>query len=149
MINGLGVVAWGVGGIEAEAGMLGQPVYFLTPDVGRRRLTRHRPPGITATDIVLTLTEMLRKAKVVGKFVELLRRGRRATAGHRPRATIANMALRNTAPRWASSRSTRPPAQYYLATGRDPAQVDTLRNYFKAQDLFGIPKPAASNTARP
>src|SRR5205085_9055583 len=70
MINGIGVVGWGVGGIEAEAGMLGQPVYFLTPDVVGVHLKGRLNEGVTATDLVLTLTEMLRKAKVVGKFVE-------------------------------------------------------------------------------
>ncbi|MBU4465608.1 MAG: aconitate hydratase, partial [Actinobacteria bacterium] len=75
MINGLGIVAWGVGGIEAEAAMLGQPVYFLTPDVVGVNLTGAAKPGVTATDIVLTITEMLRKAKVVGKFVEFFGAG--------------------------------------------------------------------------
>src|SRR5438128_1240124 len=71
MINGLGIVAYGVGGIEAEAAMLGQPAYFLTPDVIGVHLQGAVKPGVTATDVVLTITEMLRKAKVVGKFVEL------------------------------------------------------------------------------
>src|SRR5207248_8820294 len=70
MINGLGIVGWGVGGIEAEAGMLGQPVYFLTPDVVGVHLTGELREGVTGTDLALTITEMLRKAKVVGKFVE-------------------------------------------------------------------------------
>ena len=70
MINGLGVVGWGVGGIEAEAGMLGQPVYFLTPEVVGVHLTGTLKEGVTATDLVLRVTEMLRKQKVVGKFVE-------------------------------------------------------------------------------
>jgi aconitate hydratase len=138
MINGLGVVAWGVGGIEAEAGMLGQPVYFLTPDVVGVELTGQAAPGITATDIVLTITEMLRKAKVVGKFVEFYGEG----AEQLPvtdRATIANMA-----PEYGATMGFFPvdeaTCQYYLATGRDPAKVDAIRNYFKAQDLFGIPK---------
>jgi aconitate hydratase len=138
MINGLGVVAWGVGGIEAEAGMLGQPVYFLTPDVVGVELTGQAQPGITATDIVLTITEMLRKAKVVGKFVEFFGEG----AERLPvtdRATIANMA-----PEYGATMGFFPvdeaTCQYYLATGRDAAKVDALRNYFKAQGLFGIPK---------
>ncbi|MDD4881407.1 MAG: aconitate hydratase AcnA, partial [Gallionellaceae bacterium] len=138
MINGLGVVAWGVGGIEAEAGMLGQPVYFLTPDVVGVELTGAAAPGITATDIVLTITEMLRKAKVVGKFVEFYGEG----AEKLPvtdRATIANMA-----PEYGATMGFFPvdeaTCQYYLATGRDPARIDALRNYFKAQGLFGIPK---------
>ncbi|HEX8978473.1 MAG TPA: aconitate hydratase AcnA [Parasulfuritortus sp.] len=138
MINGLGVVAWGVGGIEAEAGMLGQPVYFLTPDVVGVELTGQAQPGITATDIVLTITEMLRRAKVVGKFVEFFGEG----AEKLPvtdRATIANMA-----PEYGATMGFFPvdeaTCQYYLATGRDKAKVDAIRNYFKAQGLFGIPK---------
>jgi aconitate hydratase len=91
MINGLGVVAWGVGGIEAEAAMLGQPVYFLTPDVVGVNLTGSVKPGVTATDVVLTITEMLRRAKVVGKFVEFFGDGAAAMAVT-DRATIANMA---------------------------------------------------------
>src|SRR5712672_2366949 len=91
MINGIGVVAWGVGGIEAEAGMLGQPVYFLTPDVVGVNLTGKVREGVTATDVVLTVTEMLRKAKVVGKFVEFFGEG--TTSLSVPdRATIGNMA---------------------------------------------------------
>ncbi len=138
MINGLGVVGWGVGGIEAEAGMLGQPVYFLTPDVVGVELTGRAQPGITATDIVLTLTEMLRRAKVVGKFVEFYGEG----AEQLPvtdRATIANMA-----PEYGATLGFFPvdeaTCQYYLATGRDRTRVDAIRNYFKAQGLFGIPK---------
>src|SRR5213075_1292187 len=91
MVNGLGIVGWGVGGIEAEAAMLGQPVYFLTPDVVGVNLTGAAKAGVTATDVVLTITEMLRKAKVVGKFVEFF--GEVASALAVPeRATIANMA---------------------------------------------------------
>ena len=91
MINGIGVVGWGVGGIEAEAGMLGQPVYFLTPDVVGVNLTGKLREGVTATDLVLTVTEMLRKAKVVGKFVEFFGEGAETLAVP-DRATIANMA---------------------------------------------------------
>ena len=91
MINGIGVVAWGVGGIEAEAGMLGQPVYFLTPDVVGMELTGRLREGVTATDLVLTVTEMLRKEKVVGKFVEFCGEGTR-TLSLPDRATIGNMA---------------------------------------------------------
>jgi aconitate hydratase len=138
MINGLGVVAWGVGGIEAEAGMLGQPVYFLTPDVVGVELTGTAAAGITATDIVLTITEMLRRAKVVGKFVEFYGEG----AERLPvtdRATIANMA-----PEYGATMGFFPvdeaTCQYYLATGRDAAKVDALRNYMRVQGLFGIPK---------
>src|SRR4029453_12894986 len=90
MINGLGIVGWGVGGIEAEAGMLGQPVYFLTPDVVGVHLTDELPQGATATDLVLRVTEMLRKANVVGKFVEFFGEG--AAALNAPdRATIAKL----------------------------------------------------------
>jgi aconitate hydratase len=137
MINGLGVVGWGVGGIEAEAGMLGQPVYFLTPDVVGVHLTGRPAPGVTATDVVLTITEMLRRAKVVGKFVEFFGEGAQALPVT-DRATIANMA-----PEYGATMGFFPvdeaTCQYYLATGRKPAQVDALRNYFQAQGLFGIP----------
>src|SRR5205085_1972199 len=91
MINGLGIVGWGVGGIEAEAGMLGQPVYILTPDVIGVHLSGSLREGVTATDLVLTITEMLRKAKVVGKFVEYFGDGA-ASLSLADRATIANMA---------------------------------------------------------
>src|SRR5260370_15492916 len=91
MINGLGIVAWGVGGIEAEAAMLGQPVYFLTPDVIGVHLHGKLAAGVTATDVVLTVTEMLRKAKVVGKFVEFFGEGR-SSLPVPERATIANIA---------------------------------------------------------
>ncbi len=138
MINGLGVVAWGVGGIEAEAGMLGQPVYFLTPDVVGVHLTGRPDAGVTATDIVLTVTEMLRRTKVVGKFVEFFGEGAEALPVT-DRATIANMA-----PEYGATMGFFPvdeaTCQYYLATGRDPARVQALRNYFRAQGLFGIPK---------
>ncbi len=92
MINGLGVVGWGVGGIEAEAGMLGQPVYFLTPDVVGVHLTGRLREGVTATDLVLTVTEMLRKAKVVGKFVEFFGEGAASLVGARSRDASRNMA---------------------------------------------------------
>jgi len=91
MINGLGVVGWGVGGIEAEAAMLGQPVYFLTPDVVGVHLHGVLAPGVTATDLVLTVTELLRKTKVVGKFVEFFGEGARKLSVP-DRATISNMA---------------------------------------------------------
>jgi aconitate hydratase len=137
MINGLGVVAWGVGGIEAEAGMLGQPVYFLTPDVVGVHLTGQAAPGVTATDIVLTITEMLRRAKVVGKFVEFFGEGAVALPVY-DRATIANMA-----PEYGATMGFFPvdeaTCQYFLATGRDPAKVDAMRAYYQAQGLFGIP----------
>ena len=138
MINGLGIVAWGVGGIEAEAAMLDQPVYFLTPDVVGVNLTGKPAAGVTATDVVLTVTEMLRKAKVVGKFVEF--HGEGAAALPVPeRATIANMA-----PEYGATIGFFPvdelTCQYLLATGRPKQQVDTVRAYFQAQGLFGIPK---------
>ncbi len=138
MINGLGVVGWGVGGIEAEAGMLGQPVYFLTPDVVGVNLTGTPQPGVTATDVVLTITEMLRKAKVVGKFVEFHGEGA-ANLSVTDRATIANMA-----PEYGATMGFFPvdeaTCQYFLATGRPAAQVDAMRAYYQAQGLFGIPK---------
>ena len=138
MINGLGIVAWGVGGIEAEAAMLGQPVYFLTPDVVGVHLTGSIGTGITATDVVLTLTEMLRKAKVVGKFVEFFGEGAQALSLP-DRATIANMA-----PEYGATMGFFPiddtTCAYYQATGRSTQHIDTLRNYFQAQELFGIPQ---------
>ena len=138
MINGLGIVGWGVGGIEAEAGMLGQPVYFLTPDVVGVNLTGALNPGVTATDLVLTLTEMLRKAKVVGKFVEFHGAGA-ASLGLTDRATIANMA-----PEYGATMGFFPvdeeSCRYLTATGRTEAEVDAFRQYFKAQGLFGMPE---------
>src|SRR6202171_4655823 len=137
MINGLGIVAWGVGGIEAEAAMLGQPVYFLTPDVIGVNLHGKLAAGVTATDVVLTVTEMLRKAKVVGKFVEFFGEG--ASSLPVPeRATIANMA-----PEYGATMGYFPvdelSCQYMLATGRAKEKVDAMRAYYKAQGLFGIP----------
>jgi aconitate hydratase len=105
MINGIGVVGWGVGGIEAEAAMLGQPVYFLTPDVVGFELTGQLREGVTATDLVLTVTEILRREKVVGKFVEFFGEGTR-TLALPDRATWRP----NTAPPWASSPWTRRPS---------------------------------------
>jgi aconitate hydratase len=138
MINGLGIVAWGVGGIEAEAGMLGQPVYFLTPDVVGVHLKGALREGVTATDLVLTITEMLRKAKVVGKFVEYFGEGA-ASLALADRATIANMA-----PEYGATMGYFPiddeTCRYMLMTGRGEEQVNVLRAYFKAQGLFGMPK---------
>lgn len=137
MINGLGVVAWGVGGIEAEAGMLGQPVYFLTPDVVGVNMTGELKEGVTATDLVLHCTEMLRKAKVVGKFVEYFGEGA-ASLSLTDRATIANMA-----PEYGATMGffgvDEETCNYLTATGRTEDQVNAFRNYFKAQGLFGIP----------
>src|SRR6266571_1254207 len=141
MINGLGIVAWGVGGIEAEAGMLGQPVYFLTPDVVGVHLNGSLREGVTATDLVLTITEMLRKAKVVGKFVEYFGEGTASLAAT-DRATIANMA-----PEYGATMGFFPvddrTLEYFRGTGRSEQQVDALAAYFKAQGLFGIPKKGA------
>jgi aconitate hydratase len=138
MINGLGIVAWGVGGIEAEAAMLGQPVYFLTPDVVGVNLKGAAKPGVTATDIVLTITEMLRKAKVVGKFVEFFGEGV-AAMSVTDRATIANMA-----PEYGATMGFFPvdeaTCQYFASTGRSDAQANAIRSYYQAQNLFGIPK---------
>jgi aconitate hydratase len=138
MINGLGIVAWGVGGIEAEAGMLGQPIYFLTPDVVGVHLSGALQPGVTATDLVLRITEMLRQAKVVGKFVEFHGEG----AAHltvTDRATISNMA-----PEYGATMGFFPvdeeTCRYLLATGRPAEQVEAFRSYFQAQGLFGIPQ---------
>ncbi len=138
MINGIGVVGWGVGGIEAEAGMLGQPVYFLTPDVVGVHLKGRLPEGVTATDLVLTVTEMLRKAKVVGKFVEFFGEG--ATSLALPdRATIANMA-----PEYGATMGFFPvddeTVAYFRATGRTDAEIDAFVSYWKAQGMYGIPK---------
>ncbi len=138
MINGIGVVGWGVGGIEAEAGMLGQPVYFLTPDVVGVHLKGRLPEGVTATDLVLTVTEMLRKAKVVGKFVEFFGEG--ATSLALPdRATIANMA-----PEYGATMGFFPvddeTVAYFRATGRTEAEIDAFVSYWKAQGMYGIPQ---------
>ncbi len=138
MINGLGIVGWGVGGIEAEAAMLGQPVYFLTPDVVGVHLSGKLNEGVTATDLVLAVTEMLRRAKVVGKFVEFHGEGA-ASLSVTDRATIANMS-----PEYGATMGYFPPdeetCQYLKATGRTQEHIDAVRNYFKAQGLFGIPR---------
>jgi len=138
MINGIGIVGWGVGGIEAEAGMLGQPVYFLTPDVVGVHLTGALREGVTATDLVLTLTQMLRKAKVVGKFVEFFGPGA-ASLPVVDRATIANMA-----PEYGATMGFFPIdgecAAYLAATGRAPGQVRRYEEYYRAQGLWGIPQ---------
>src|SRR5205085_4557498 len=138
MINGLGVVGWGVGGIEAEAGMLGQPVYFLTPEVVGVHLKGSLREGVTATDLVLTITEMLRKAKVVGKFVEYFGDGA-ASLALADRATIANMA-----PEYGATMGYFPvddeTMSYFALTGRTDDQVNAFRNYFQAQGLYGMPR---------
>jgi aconitate hydratase len=138
MINGLGIVGWGVGGIEAEAGMLGQPVYFLTPDVVGVHLTGALREGVTATDLALTVTEMLRKAKVVGKFVEFFGPGAAALPVV-DRAMMANMA-----PEYGATMGFFPIdaecVNYLRATGRSEEFCLTYENYYRAQGLFGIPK---------
>ncbi len=137
MINSIGVVGWGVGGIEAEAGMLGQPVYFLTPDVVGVNLTGQLREGVTATDLVLAVTEMLRKAKVVGKFVEFFGEGT-ASLSLPDRATIANMA-----PEYGATMGFFPvddaTLQYFRYTGRTNEEIGAFETYFKAQGLFGMP----------
>jgi aconitate hydratase len=136
MINGLGIVGWGVGGIEAEAGMLGQPLTFLTPEVVGFYLTGELPPAATATDLALTVTQLLRKHKVVGKFVEFFGPG--ATRLTLPdRATIANMA-----PEYGATMGYFPvdaeSLAYLRGTGRTPEQIKLVEDYFRAQGLFGI-----------
>jgi aconitate hydratase len=138
MINGIGVVGWGVGGIEAEAGMLGQPVYFLTPDVVGVHLKGALRGGVTATDLVLTVTEMLRKAKVVGKFVEFFGEGVENLALP-DRATIANMA-----PEYGATMGFFPvddvTIDYFKGSGRTEEEIAAFSGYFKAQGMYGVPK---------
>src|SRR5246127_821096 len=137
MINGLGVVGWGVGGIEAEAGMLGQPVYFLTPEVVGVHLSGRLKEGVTATDLVLHITQMLRAQKVVGKFVEFYGEGA-ALLPLPDRATIANMS-----PEYGATMGYFPIDQesvdYLRATGRSEKQCLAFENYFRAQKMFGMP----------
>jgi aconitate hydratase len=138
MINGIGVVGWGVGGIEAEAAMLGQPVYLLTPDVVGVELTGRLREGVTATDLVLTITELLRQHKVVGKFVEFHGEGT-ATLALTDRATIANMA-----PEYGATMGYFPvddkTIAYFKGTGRRKSEIEAFEAYFKAQGLFGTPQ---------
>ena len=138
MINGIGVVGWGVGGIEAEAGMLGQPVYFLTPDVVGVNLVGHLQEGVTATDLVLTVTEMLRKANVVGKFVEFFGEGI-ASLSLPDRATLGNMA-----PEYGATLGLFPvddvTLDYFRYTGRTAEEIDAFERYFREQGLFGVPR---------
>ncbi len=138
MINGLGIVGWGVGGIEAEAGMLGQPVYFLTPDVVGVHLTGALREGVTATDLALTVTQLLRKAKVVGKFVEFFGPGAAALPVV-DRATIANMA-----PEYGAKKGFFPINEectnYVRASGRTNGDCKLYENYYRAQGLWGIPQ---------
>jgi aconitate hydratase len=138
MINGLGVVGWGVGGIEAEAGMLGQPVYFLTPEVVGVHLTGQLREGVTATDLVLHITQMLRAQKVVGKFVEFYGEGA-ASLPVPDRATIGNMS-----PEYGATMGFFPidheSVNYLRATGRTDEQCAAFENYFRAQKIFGMPR---------
>ncbi|NMM05441.1 aconitate hydratase [Polaromonas sp.] len=136
MINGIGVVGWGVGGIEAEAAMLGQPVYFLTPDVVGMELSGRLREGVTATDLVLRVTETLRREKVVGKFVEFFGEGTR-TLALPDRATIGNMA-----PEYGATMGFFPVDEktidYFKGTGRSTEEIEAFEAYFKAQGLFGV-----------
>lgn len=138
MINGLGIVGWGVGGIEAEAGMLGQPVYFQTPEVIGVHLTGKLAEGVTATDLTLRVTEMLRKEKVVDKFVEFFGAGAAALTVA-DRATIANMA-----PEYGATMGFFPIDEkcmdYLLSTGRTSEHIARVTAYLKAQNLFGMPR---------
>jgi len=138
MINGIGVVGWGVGGIEAEAAMLGQPVYFLTPDVVGFELKGRLREGCTATDLVLTVTERLRQHKVVGKFVEFFGEGT-ASLSVPDRATIGNMA-----PEYGATMGFFPvderTLEYFQGTGRSKAEIEAFEAWFRAQNLFGVPR---------
>jgi aconitate hydratase len=138
MVNGIGIVAWGVGGIEAEAGMLGQPNAFLTPDVVGCHVTGKLREGVTATDLALTVTELMRKTKVVGKFVEFFGEGAAALTAA-DRCTVANMA-----PEYGATMGYFPVDEktidYFRTTGREPEQVAAIEEYFKAQGMFGMPK---------
>lgn len=138
MINGLGVVGWGVGGIEAEAGMLGQPVYFLTPEVVGVHITGALREGVTATDLALHITQMLRAQKVVGKFVEFYGAGA-ASLPLPDRATVGNMS-----PEYGATMGYFPvdaeSVNYLRATGRTDEQCSAFEAYFRAQEMFGMPR---------
>lgn len=138
MINGIGVVGWGVGGIEAEAGMLGQPVTFLVPEVVGVHMTGALREGVTATDLALHVTKILRAHGVVGKFVEFFGEGAAALT-LADRATVANMA-----PEYGATMGFFPMdercSEYLRQTGRSNEAVITYENYFKAQGLWGMPK---------
>src|ERR1700730_4000422 len=138
MIDGVGIVGWGVGGIEAEAGMLGQPVYFLTPEVVGVHMSGRLREGVTATDLALHVTQLLRARRVVGKLVEFYGEG----AGTLPlfdRATIGNMA-----PEYGATMGFFPvdseSVNYLRMTGRSEKACERFENYFKAQGMFGMPK---------
>lgn len=137
MINGLGIVGWGVGGIEAEAGMLGQPIAFQTPEVIGVHLKGRLREGVTATDLTLRITQLLREQKVVGKFVEFFGEGA-ASLSLPDRATIANMA-----PEYGATMGFFPvddmTLEYLRMTGRDEKQIELVRDYYQAQGMFGVP----------
>ncbi|MGO4107115.1 aconitate hydratase AcnA [Paenibacillus sp. YAF4_2] len=134
MINGLGIVGWGVGGIEAEAGMLGQPLYFVTPEVIGFKLTGSLAEGATATDLALTITQLLRKKGVVGKFVEFFGSGL-SNISLPDRATVANMA-----PEYGATVGFFPvdttTLEFLRATGRTEEQIELVEAYYKAQGMF-------------
>lgn len=138
MINGLGVLGWGVGGIEAEAAMLGQPLFMPAPEVIGVHLHGTLQEGVTATDLTLAITELLRKEKVVGKFVEYFGEGA-ASLTVADRATIGNMS-----PEYGATVGFFPPDEktldYLLMTGRDPAHVERVKEYLVHQKLFRIPR---------
>jgi aconitate hydratase len=147
MINGLGVVGWGVGGIEAEAVMLGQPIYMLTPEVVGFKLTGELPEGSTATDLVLTVTQMLREHGVVGKFVEFYGPGLDRMSLP-DRATLANMA-----PEYGATMGFFPvddeTLRFLQRTGRTADEVDLVERYYKEQRMFRTadsPEPRFSST---
>ncbi|MEB3102247.1 aconitate hydratase AcnA [Ferviditalea candida] len=147
MINGLGVAGWGVGGIEAEAGMLGQPLYFLIPEVIGFKLTGTLPDGATATDLALTVTQMLRKKGVVGKFVEFYGTGL-SSISLADRATVANMA-----PEYGATMGFFPVDEetlnYLKGTGRSEEQVALVEAYYREQGLFrtdSTPDPVFTDT---
>jgi aconitate hydratase len=138
MVNGIGVLGWGVGGIEAEAAMLGEPVHLLVPDVVGVHLTRALREGVTATDLVLRVTELLRRTHVVGKFVEFFGEGA-ASLGAPERATVANMS-----PEYGATVGYFPvddeTCRYLLATGREPDHVAAVKSYLTEQGMFGVPR---------
>ena len=146
MINGIGVVGWGVGGIEAEAGMLGQPIYFLTPDVVGVNLKGKLNEGVTATDLALTITEIFRKAKVVGAFVEFFGQGA-ASLPLPDRATVANMA-----PEYGATMGFFPvddtTVQFFRGSGRTDDEISAFQQYFKAQQMYGMPEPGEIDYSR-
>ena len=146
MINAVGVVGWGVGGIEAEAAMLGQPVYFLTPDVVGVELGGRLREGVTATDLVLTVTELLRREKVVGTFVEYFGEGA-STLSVTDRATLANMA-----PEYGATMGFFPVDEktvaYMRSSGRSEEDCVLFEAYFRAQGLFGIPRAGEVDYSR-